>query len=322
MLALGLTILIVLLRVLISPWIGGAGLVMFLPLSIIFAYLAGVVWAYAALAVQTVLIWFFILAPRGSFEVGRASSVLDLVLLVLASIGAIEFVRVLDRAFASLERERHRSAELAEQRQVLMTELTHRTSNNFQMVSAMLTLVRRTVSDPAAKKALGEASDRVTAMGIVQRQLANNSGEGVDLDSFLPPLCDELATALGVKVTYRRDHLAKITSRAASSLALIAQEFVANAAEHGKSAGVPLTVTVHVERLDEERAQLVVEDDGKGVPADFDPHQIDSLGLTLVGSFAQTLGGSFNIGNRRDGPGAIATAEFAIGKAASEGSDA
>ena len=320
-LAIGATLLAIGARLLIAPWIGASGLVMFLPVIVIVAYMAGPRWGYLSLVLTTILIWFLVLRSSFGAALPPQAQRTDLIVLIVASVGAIEFVRLLDKAINSLQQERRRSAALAEQRQTLMHELAHRTSNNFQMVSGVLSMARRTVDDPTAKKALSEAAERVAAMGAVQRQLATDVGNGIELGAFLPILCASLEKGLGVKVICTPDSVGPVSSRTASSLALIVQEFVANAAEHGVKDDLPLTVEVRVESRGPARAALIVEDDGQGVPPGFDPHAATSMGLNLVTAFVAGLDGTFDIRNRSDNPGAIATAEFSLNDPAPVGQD-
>lgn len=287
-----------------------AGFVGFLPIVMITAYLAGPNYGYCGLAVDALLVGYFVALRGFIFPGAPISAVSTLALFIVSGIATIEFMRLLDRAINSLEKEGRRAAALAEQRQILITELAHRTSNNFQLVAAMLTLARRGMTDRTAQTALTEASDRVFAMSIVQRRLLQKPESGVELDAFLRIFCADLAKALGVPIAYRGERLQAVESQTLSSLALIVQEFASNAVKHGAQAGAPVTLMVRIEKRQFARAAVIVEDDGKGLPPDFRPGQ--SIGLTLVRSFAQSIAGSFDIQNQPNGSGVIATVEFPL----------
>jgi len=299
-------------RLAIAPLIQAPGLVSVLPLIVIIAYLAGPRWAYAALALNALLVWFFILPPAFTFVIPRKADLTDLALFAISGIAVIEFVRFLDRALKSAQAERQRAAALAAERQILMDELAHRTSNNFQMVSGMLLLARKAMTDPAAKRALTEASERVAAMGVVQRHLSQATGDGIELNGFLPLLCADLQKALGTKVVYAGQDLGAVSTRIISSLALVVQEFAANAVEHGSRPGFPVSVSVTLAKSGAGRGTIFVEDDGKGIFPGFDPAASGSLGLTLVQSFVQSIAGSLDIRNRPDGDGVVALVEFPL----------
>jgi two-component sensor histidine kinase len=300
------------LRVTISPWIEAAGFVSFLPFIVIIAYLLGPKWAYFGLALIAVLVWGFAFSAKLSLLAGAHRDPVDLVLFAVASVAAIEFVWLLDRALVNLKKERRRALAAVEQRQALMDELAHRTSNNFQMVSAMLQLAKRTMTDPVAQRALAEASDRIRAMATVQRHLSRDTGSGIEVSAFLPTLCADLEKALGLPIACSSEGLPPLPSRTISSLALAVQELSANAVEHGLEAGAPMTLTVRLAKDSADHGSLVVEDDGRGLPDDFDLATVRSLGLTLVRSFVQDMQGHFDIRNRSGDRGVVATIRFPL----------
>jgi K+-sensing histidine kinase KdpD len=203
LLVAGLTALAVALRMAIGAWIGVAGLVMFLPFIFAIAYLSGPRWGYIALALVSVLTWLFVLKPSLSFDVLPRRQITDVALMIVSGIGVVEFVRLLGRALRNLQKERDQS-------KALLRELYHRTGNNFQMVSSMLALVRRAMTDQSAKKALLDAGERVTALGIVQRQLATSVEGNVDLKLLLPELFAEFERPLGVRIEFKNEDVGQV----------------------------------------------------------------------------------------------------------------
>lgn len=300
------------LRVAISPWIEAAGFVSFLPFIVIIAYLLGPKWAYSSLALTAVLVWGFAFSSRLTVMAGARREPADLMLFAAAGVAVIEFVWLLDRALCSLKNERRSALEALQQREALMEELSHRTSNNFQMVSAMLRLAKRTMNEPAAQRALAEASDRIGAMATVQRHLSQDVGNGIAMSAFLPTLCADLEKALGIPIACSCDELPPLPSRTISSLALAVQELTANAAEHGLRTDAPMTLTVRLAKAGPSYATLVVEDDGRGLPSDFDLTTARSLGLTLVRSFVRDIRGDFDVRNRSSDSGVVATINFPV----------
>jgi two-component sensor histidine kinase len=314
-----LSIIAVGLRVAISPWIEAAGFVSFLPFIVIIAYLTGPKWAYFGLGLIAVLVWGFALSPKLNLLAGARRDPADLALFAVAGVAVIEFVWLLERALTNLKKERRRALAAVEQRQALMDELAHRTSNNFQMVSAMLQLAKRTMTDPAAQKALAEASDRIHAMATVQRHLSRDGGSGIEVNAFLPTLCADLEKALSVPIACSTGSLPPLSSKAISALALAVQELTANAVEHGAEAGALTNLTVRLAKDGDDHGTLVVEDDGRGLPPDFDLATVRSLGLTLARSFVQDIQGDFDIRNRLGGGGVVATIRFPLKAASASG---
>jgi two-component sensor histidine kinase len=75
----------------------------------------------------------------------------------------------------------------------------------------------------------------------------------------------------------------------ADSLTLLITEAVSNALQHAFPNGRAGTIMVSL-RGDGETAELIVSDDGIGLPPDVD--RADALGLNLIRGFAAHLGGT------------------------------
>ena len=58
---------------------------------------------------------------------------------------------------------------------------------------------------------------------------------------------------------------------------------------------VPGTVNVALRELGGDSYELVIADDGVGLPADFDPTRSRSLGMTLIRGFSEQLEGQLKI---------------------------
>jgi two-component sensor histidine kinase len=120
--------------------------------------------------------------------------------------------------------------------------------------------------------------------------------DGVDFAAYL----EEMAPV------WRRRHSARaaelvlfvepllVPDSAASTLAMITQELIANALAHGYPDDRPGMVEVRLSRLDEGRCELVVTDDGQG----FDPASAagrERFGLWFVRSLAAQVRGEFTL---------------------------
>ncbi|HEX8779638.1 MAG TPA: ATP-binding protein, partial [Nocardioides sp.] len=90
------------------------------------------------------------------------------------------------------------------------------------------------------------------------------------------------------------------------ALAMVLTEVLQNAVEHGYDADSeePGTITVVARRL-VGRLHLDVEDDGRGLPDDFDLESSQSLGLSIVRTLVESeLGGQLTMGPVPAGSGA------------------
>ncbi len=202
-------------------------------------------------------------------------------------------------------------SELRRQQRLLVSmdatirEIHHRVKNNLQTVSSLLRLQGRRVEVAEAKAAIDESVRRIRSIALVHEILAQNARDKVSFGEVVRPIVDMVAGALvspeapiSFRVVGQGPDLPAAT---ASSLAVILNELLQNAVEHGfppGSEGGSVTV-----ELATSATELVirVHDDGVGLPPGFDLASDPGLGLTIVRSLASgELGGRLSLRPARD----------------------
>ncbi|MBD0258794.1 MAG: sensor histidine kinase [Cytophagales bacterium] len=78
-------------------------------------------------------------------------------------------------------------------------------------------------------------------------------------------------------------------------LGLIINEALTNAFKYAFPGGRPGTVSLCLQQLEVYTYQLIIADDGVGLPPHYNPSQSRSLGMTLLHGFSAQLGGSLTI---------------------------
>ncbi|UJX44095.1 histidine kinase dimerization/phosphoacceptor domain -containing protein [Xanthobacter sp. YC-JY1] len=177
---------------------------------------------------------------------------------------------------------------------VLRREADHRVKNSLQLVAAMLGLQARRLSDASAAKALEDAQQRIGGIAAVHEQLYRSSGTDlVEVSDFVEGLCAALAANRPANVDALRVHADKLTleSSQAMNLGLLLSELVTNAFKHAYAAGTRGDVRV-VLTADDRWIELVVSDDGAGLPAGFSPEGGTGLGMRLVRAVLGEFGGA------------------------------
>lgn len=148
----------------------------------------------------------------------------------------------------------------------MIREINHRVKNNLQTVSALLRLQARRATDAGAKQSLDDAQRRIYTISMVHEALARTGADSVDFDETFARLMRLAAgvAATGQKVTTRFEgSFGKVHAEAATSLAVVLNEIVTNAVEHGLK-GRDGTITVRAER-DDDQLDVVIIDDGVGI---------------------------------------------------------
>ncbi|NYE37688.1 two-component sensor histidine kinase [Nocardioides cavernae] len=196
---------------------------------------------------------------------------------------------------------RRRDRELVT-KDVTIREIHHRVKNNLQTVAALLRLQARRTTAEDAKAALEEAVRRVGSIAIVHETLSHAVEETVDFDEIADRLGSMVVDVSGVEVpvrVVREGSFGKLSSEAATPLAMVLTELLQNAVEHGyagASGPAQGRVVVTARRI-VGRLHVVVEDDGRGLPDGFDVDASTQLGLSIVRTLVESeLGGVLEIG--------------------------
>ena len=200
-----------------------------------------------------------------------------------------------------------------EEKDALMREIHHRVKNNLQIISSLLSMQQRALTDPASKAAVGDTRQRISALALIYRTLYQSDDlRYADARIFLTELVGQLVaseTGRGHLVTssVEADSLVVDPDKLAP-LALWLVEAVTNAQKHAfLDRGGALKVRFRVRG---ETSVLEVQDDGPGVSETFRA----GVGRTLMGAFAKQLRGTVEL-EPAEGGGTIARMTFATPEA-------
>jgi two-component sensor histidine kinase len=226
-------------------------------------------------------------------EIENTRGTIDLLVLPLLAggdrIGAIVLLQ-------NVTELRRRERELVT-KDATIREIHHRVKNNLQTVSALLRLQSRRIEDPAASAALNEAVRRIASIALVHETLSSSTEASVAFDDVLDRLIThalELSPRMGELNIARTGEIGSLDPRIATPLSLVVTELIHNALEHGLAES-GANLKVEVSRL-EDAAQIVIFDDGVGLPAGFTILESANLGLQIVRTLTENeLKGTINL---------------------------
>ncbi len=193
------------------------------------------------------------------------------------------------------ERVKMRTQDLGQARdraEVLLSEVNHRVANSLAMVSSLVTIQAKAVSDQVAKDALAETQDRIFAISLVHKRLYSSSDvRVVELKEYLSSLLDHLGISLrseghGVTLTTDIEPM-ELPTDLSVNLGVIVTELVTNAFKYAYPLGFG-EVRVHLRKLDQ-TIELSVEDDGAG-RAEGAPVKGTGVGTRIVNAMCVSLG--------------------------------
>jgi PAS domain S-box-containing protein len=191
------------------------------------------------------------------------------------------------------------------EKEVMLKEIHHRVKNNLQVISSLLRMQSEKAGDKAALELFLDSQHRVRAMSMVHEYLYQSQDLGrIDFSNYVHQLVQSLTRAYGPASGAQPPEVQveslTMDLDTAVPCGLILTELVSNALKYAypKGAGGPIFVGFRV--LPDGRYELMVADQGTGLPAGFDWRESETLGLRLVHLLVKQLGGEARL---EDGAG-------------------
>ena len=176
-------------------------------------------------------------------------------------------------------------------KEVLLREMHHRVKNNLQQVAAILNMQRRRAKLPEVEQILVESVDRIQGIAATHDLLSNAQLGMAPLDEIARKIVGIVRGNLVPPHLHIRFHIGAapyhMPSEQATTLAIILNELIANAIEHGFEGRERGEIRITGAREDH-HILLRVADDGQGVSEGFVFHNAEGLGLQLVRSLVQS----------------------------------
>ena len=186
------------------------------------------------------------------------------------------------------------------EKEILIKEVHHRVKNNLQIISSLLNLQRNTVENKLANEILKESQNRIKSMSVIHEKLYQSENlASIDFAGYVEQIVDQLLYSYGLENGPIEVSLAVKDVYLGVDLAvpcgLVLNELVSNALKYAFDDTQSGTLSVSFgERLDG-MFELVVKDNGKGLPVDFDWINAPSLGLQLVITLVEQLEGDIQL---------------------------
>jgi two-component sensor histidine kinase len=254
---------------------------------------------FVPLWVKEMLVGVLAVGPRTSEQAYSTEDVSTLVTLANQMAVAVENARLYDameRELVERRRAEERVRASLQEKEVLLREVHHRVKNNLQVVSGLLSLQVEYVEDPQVAEILKDSQDRIRAMAMIhEKLLLVPTLARVELKEYIEDLTKRLgqsyhADVRGIQLTVTGESV-HVGLDTAVPCALILTELITNAFKHAFTPQQRGHVWIDLRRKDQSLVALNVRDDGAGLPAAVDVNTTGSLGLLLVQTLVQQLGG-------------------------------
>jgi PAS domain S-box-containing protein len=178
-----------------------------------------------------------------------------------------------------------------QEKEILLQEIHHRVKNNLQVISSLLNLQSAYVDDSQYREMFNESQNRIRSMALIHERLYQSENlADIDFRSYIKKLVRGLFRSYEVgadKVALAVDvGDVSLGVNAAIPCGLIINELVSNCLKHAfpdKKGSVKIIL-----RSTNGDYQLVVKDNGIGIPEGIDFRNTETLGLRLVTILAES----------------------------------
>ena len=192
------------------------------------------------------------------------------------------------------------------EKEILLREVHHRVKNNMQIISSLLRLQSRYVTDETYRGMFEESYNRVISMSLVHEQIYN-SGDltKINIRDYIIELTDNVflsnrGNAGKIALNLNVDNI-QMGLDVTVPFGLILNELLTNSLKHAFPDGRNGKLTVSLHKTDSDDIELIVSDNGVGIPEDIDIQKTNSLGLHLINLLAENqLRGEISL-NRNTG---------------------
>ena len=177
------------------------------------------------------------------------------------------------------------------EKEVLLREIHHRVKNNMQIILSLLSLQSAYIKDEKLQDAFRESRDRIQTMALIHEKLYQSEDlANINFKEYIRTLANGLFQSYGAlsdKVKLKIDvGDISLGINTAIPCGLIINELVSNALKHAFPDGREgeIRIAFHARG---ERTELVVSDNGVGIPDDVGFINAGTLGLRLVTILAE-----------------------------------
>jgi len=187
-----------------------------------------------------------------------------------------------------------------QEKEVLLKEIHHRVKNNLQVISSLLYLQSNKIKEIEYKDIFNESQNRIKSMALVHEKLYKSEDlAGIELSDYIHSLVNSLMRSYNVNSQKVKPEISvediNLSIDKCIPFGLIINELVTNSLKYafiGRDSGL---LKIVVNRVENDKINFSIQDNGIGMPEDFDIKNLKSLGLRLVQTLVTQLEGTFQL---------------------------
>lgn len=185
------------------------------------------------------------------------------------------------------------------EKDILLKELHHRVKNNLQLIDSLLALQTDEANNPMIRESFQNLSNRIRSISFIHEQLfLHEDYSKIDIKNYINTLLSHLLSSYiektsNIKLESNIEE-SEIDIGIAIPCGMIINELVTNAIKHGFNLNQEGIIEVGFTRPTTKGYELTVWNNGKEVGEDFDLDNPKTLGLQLINTLVNQIGGKIN----------------------------
>lgn len=190
--------------------------------------------------------------------------------------------------------------EASQQKVIMMKEIHHRVKNNLAIVISMLSLQARNNPNPELGKIIRDIEMRIRSMALIHEHLYRSENlDRIPLDQYLRSLSTIILGTFshpGIELDLELDAV-NVSLETALPIGLITNELITNAVKYAFPDVQQGNIRIDLKRRDSHLVELLIADNGIGLPKHFDFQKASSLGMFITRLLIEQLNAQIQIGN-------------------------
>ena len=189
--------------------------------------------------------------------------------------------------------------QLLDEKEWLLREIHHRVKNNLQIVMSLLNSQTNYLENDTALMAIRDSQQRIHSISLIHQKLYQSENVTfVEMSTYIRELVDYLQSSFQSGSSIRFDLAVdriELDVTQAVPLGLILNEAISNAIKYafpGRKTGL-VRVSMHCNSA--KQIELIVQDNGVGLPPGFDIDRSKSLGMSLMRGLSKQLNGAVDL---------------------------
>ncbi len=185
---------------------------------------------------------------------------------------------------------------------MLLRELNHRTKNNLQLVSSLISIQSNKITNEAAKKALEESNNRIHSLSLIYQKLyEKDNNSQFTLKEYVNELVLHYQNTFSMpdkKISFVQNiDDFEVNMDDATTLGLLINELITNAIKHSEIKDSIIKITLWAKKKTSNSMQIKIQNSGTGISKIFTHDNNSSFGTKLIHILTKQMNGTVSLDN-------------------------